>query len=100
MKIEKPAVKKLTIRLDLPDRRHHAGVLDAAGEIVAWEVIVNPLEVLTAFCARYKRRRTSPKFAPFPGFPAFHMQSLQAAEILPHAYVFRCDRTLDRSFEV
>ena len=48
-----PAVEKLTIGLDLGDRRHHACVLDASGEILAEEVIVNTREVLTAFCARY-----------------------------------------------
>src|SRR4051812_40837665 len=44
---------KLTIGLDLGDRRHHACVLDAAGEIIAQEAIVNTREVLTAFCAGY-----------------------------------------------
>ena len=53
MKAKKPAVEKLTIGLDLGDRRHHACVLDAAGEILAEEVIVNTREVLTAFCGRY-----------------------------------------------
>lgn len=53
MKIKKPAVEKLTVGLDLGDRHHHACVLDAAGEILAEEVIVNTREVLTAFCARY-----------------------------------------------
>ena len=53
MKTKKAAVEKLTVGLDLGDRRHHACVLDAAGEIVAEEVIVNTREVLTAFCARY-----------------------------------------------
>jgi hypothetical protein len=53
MKTKKPAVKKRTIGLDLGDRQHHACVLDAAGEIVAWEVIVNTREGLSAFCARY-----------------------------------------------
>jgi transposase len=53
MKTKKPAVEKLTIGLDLGDRRHHACVLDAAGEIVAEEAIVNTREVLTVFCARY-----------------------------------------------
>ena len=42
-----------TIGLDLGDRRHHACVLDAAGEIVAEEVVVNTSAGLTAFCARY-----------------------------------------------
>jgi transposase len=54
MKTKKAAAKKLTIGLDLGDRRHHVCVLDAAGEIVAREVIVNTPEVLTAFCARYR----------------------------------------------
>ena len=45
--------KNLTIGLDLGDRRHHACVLDEAGEILAAEMIVNTREVLTAFCARY-----------------------------------------------
>ena len=53
MKTKKPAVEKLTIGLDLGDRRHHACILDASGEILAEEVIVNTREVLTAFCARY-----------------------------------------------
>jgi transposase len=42
-----------TIGLDLGDRTHHACVLDAAGEIVAEEVLVNTREVLTAFSRRY-----------------------------------------------
>jgi transposase len=37
----------------LGDRTHHACVLDAAGEIVAEEVLVNTREVLTAFSRRY-----------------------------------------------
>jgi transposase len=45
--------QKLTIGLDLGDRRHHVCVLDEAGEILAQEVVVNTREVLTAFCARY-----------------------------------------------
>lgn len=53
MKTKKPAVEKLTIGLDLGDRRHHACVLDEAGEIVAEETIVNSREVITAFSARY-----------------------------------------------
>ena len=52
-KAKKPAVEKLTVGLDLGDRHHHVCVLDAAGEILAEEVIVNTREVLTAFCARY-----------------------------------------------
>src|SRR3954465_6294848 len=53
MKTKKPAGEKLTIGLDLGDRRHHACVLDAAGEILAEEAIVNTREVLSAFCDRY-----------------------------------------------
>ena len=53
MKTKKPAVEKLTIGLDLGDRRHHACVLDAKGEVLAEEAIVNTREVLTVFCARY-----------------------------------------------
>ncbi len=45
--------KTYTIGLDLGDRRHHACVLEEAGEILAEEVIVNTREVLSAFCARY-----------------------------------------------
>jgi hypothetical protein len=41
------AGEKLTIGLDLGDRQHHACVLDAVGEILAEEVIVNTREVLT-----------------------------------------------------
>lgn len=44
-----------TIGLDLGDRRHHACVLDGAGEILAEEVLVNTREVLTAFGARYPK---------------------------------------------
>ncbi len=47
--------KTYTIGLDLGDRQHHACVLDKAGEVVAEEVLVNTREVLTAFCARYRR---------------------------------------------
>jgi transposase len=53
MKTKLSAGEKLTVGLDLGDRRHHACVLDASGEILAEEVIVNTREVLTAFCARY-----------------------------------------------
>ena len=53
MNTKKTTVEKLTIGLDLGDRRHHACVLDEAGEILAEEAIVNTREVLTAFCARY-----------------------------------------------
>jgi transposase len=45
--------KLLTIGLDLGDRRHHACVLDGAGEILAEEALVNTREVVTAFGARY-----------------------------------------------
>ena len=48
-----PAGEKLTVGLDLGDRRHCACVLDAAGEILAEEAIVNTREVVTAFGARY-----------------------------------------------
>ena len=53
MKTKKPAGEKLTIGLDLGDRRHYACVLDASGEILAEEAIVNTPEVLTAWSARY-----------------------------------------------
>jgi hypothetical protein len=53
MKTKIPAVEKLTIGLDLGARRHHACVLDEAGEIIAEETIVNTREVLSAFCDRY-----------------------------------------------
>lgn len=53
MKTKIPAGKKLTIGLDLGDRRHHVCVLDGAGEILAEEVIVNTPEVVSAFGARY-----------------------------------------------
>jgi transposase len=45
--------QNITIGLDLGDRHHHVCVLDAAGEILAREGIVNTREVLTVFCARY-----------------------------------------------
>jgi hypothetical protein len=35
------------------DRKHHACVLDEAGEVLAEEVITNTREVVTAFGARY-----------------------------------------------
>jgi hypothetical protein len=50
---KKTVGEKLTIGLDLRDRRHHACILDEAGEILAEEVIVNTREVLTVFFARY-----------------------------------------------
>ena len=53
MKTKLPAGEKLTAGLDLGDHRHYACVLDAAGEILAEEAIVNTREVLTAFGARY-----------------------------------------------
>jgi hypothetical protein len=51
MKTKIPAVEKMTIGLDLGDRRHHVCILDAAGEIVAEEANVDTREVLTAFLA-------------------------------------------------
>jgi transposase len=39
--------------MDLGDRHHHVCVLDAAGEVIAREVIVNTREVVSAFCGRY-----------------------------------------------
>lgn len=45
--------KTLTVGLDLGDRHHHVCVLDAAGEVVAQEVIVNTREVVSVFCGRY-----------------------------------------------
>lgn len=45
--------QKLTIGLDLGDRHHHVCVLDAEGEVLAEEAIVNTREVLTAFAGRY-----------------------------------------------
>ena len=53
MKTKKTAGKKLTIGMDLGDRHHHVCVLDAAGEVLVRETIVNTAEVLTAFLARY-----------------------------------------------
>ena len=53
MNTKKPTVEKLTMGLDLGDRHHHACVLDASGEILAEEAIVNTREVVTAYCARY-----------------------------------------------
>ena len=49
--------KALTIGRDLGDRRHHACVLDEAGEILAEEVLVNTREVLTAFADGIRERR-------------------------------------------
>jgi hypothetical protein len=48
-----PAGEKLTVGLDRGDRRHTACVLDASGEILAVETIVNPRECLAAFSARF-----------------------------------------------
>ena len=48
-----PTDNQLTIGLDLGDRRHTACVLDASGEILAEEVIVNTRECLAAFSARF-----------------------------------------------
>jgi transposase len=48
-----PAGEKLTVGLDLGDRRHTACVLDADGDIVTEEVIVNTRECLAAFSARF-----------------------------------------------
>jgi transposase len=45
--------KTLTVGMDLGDRHHHVCVLDATGEILAEEVIINTREVVTAFCSRY-----------------------------------------------
>ena len=56
MKTKIPAGEKLTIGLDLGDRRHHACLLDEAGEILAEEVIVNTREVLTVLFAEKETR--------------------------------------------
>ena len=53
MKTKIPAVEKLTIGLDLGDRRHTACVLDASGDIVAEETLVNTRAALEVFSARY-----------------------------------------------
>jgi hypothetical protein len=45
--------KTYTIGLDLEDRKHHACVLDATGEIVAEEVLANRAEVITAFSKQF-----------------------------------------------
>jgi len=42
----------LTVGLDLGDKKHHACVLDAAGSIVAEEVITNTREVIARFAHR------------------------------------------------
>ena len=44
---------KITIGMDLGDRRHAVCVLNAAGDIVAEEYIMNTRECLEAFAARY-----------------------------------------------
>jgi transposase len=54
MKTKITAGKKLTIGMDLGDRHHHVCVLDAAGEVIAEEAIVNTREVVAAYCARYR----------------------------------------------
>jgi len=46
--------KKLTIGIDLGDRKHSACVLSAGGEILAEEVITNTRECLTIFAQRYR----------------------------------------------
>jgi len=46
---------KLTIGLDLGDRKHTFCVLSAAGKIVAEATIANTREVLAAFSARYPK---------------------------------------------
>ena len=43
----------LTIGLDLGDRRHHACVLSASGEILAEDVITNTRECVAAYAARW-----------------------------------------------
>ena len=48
-----PTDSQLTIGLDLGDRRHSACVLDASGEILTEEVIVNTRECLATFSARF-----------------------------------------------
>jgi transposase len=53
MNTQKPAGEKLTVGLDLGDRRHTVCVLNAAGDIVTEEVIVNTRECLEAFAARF-----------------------------------------------
>src|SRR3569833_3119082 len=47
--------KTLTNGLDLGDRKHHACVLDASGEICAEEVITNTRECVAQFAERYAR---------------------------------------------
>ena len=44
-----------TIGLDLGDRRHQVCVLDAAGDVIAEESLVNTREVLSALSKRYAR---------------------------------------------
>jgi transposase len=53
MKTKIPAVERLTIGLDLGDRRHAACVLSASGEILAEEAITNTRECLTAFAQKH-----------------------------------------------
>jgi len=45
----------LTIGLDLGDRKHHACVLDASGDIYAEEVITNTRECVARFAERFPR---------------------------------------------
>ena len=44
---------QITIGLDLGDRRHTACVLDASGEILAEETLVNTRAALEVFSARF-----------------------------------------------
>jgi transposase len=45
----------LTIGLDLGDRKHHACVLNASGEIIGEEVVTNTRECVAQFAERYPR---------------------------------------------
>jgi transposase len=47
--------RTLTIGLDLGDRKHHACILDAKGNIVAEELITNTRECVARFGERYPR---------------------------------------------
>jgi len=53
MKTKIPAVENLTVGLDLGDRRHTVCVLNAAGDIVTAEAIVNTRACLEAFSVRF-----------------------------------------------
>ncbi len=53
MKTKIPAVESLTVGLDLGDRRHTVCVLNASGDIVTAEAIVNTRECLEAFSVRF-----------------------------------------------